>query len=106
MSKQVEVRLRIPNTKHRPLDANGYPVDYSQLRFRRVCTVPSVPKPDEVLELSTASGTVIPATVVRTEWDEELGLFVVACRYADRSISLAQHTALAEDPEWRPTPLA
>ena len=105
MSKQIEVRLRIPNTKHRPLDANGYPLDYSAFRFRNICTVPALPKSGETLELSTASGTIVPATVVRADWSDDLGLFVVSCQYAKRTMSLEEYTALADDPKWELTPL-
>jgi hypothetical protein len=56
MSMPVEVRLRVPNMKVRALDENGYPIDHASMRFRKVIEVPKIPKPDEMLDLSTSSG--------------------------------------------------
>jgi hypothetical protein len=105
MSKEIEVSLRIPNMKVRPLDEHGYPLDHSTVRFRKTTSVPAIPKPGESLELTTASGVVLRSTVVRADWNEDKGLFVVACQYANRSISTDEHSALVNDPEWRMTPL-
>ena len=44
MSMPVEVRLRVPNMKARVLDENGYPIDHSSMRFRKVIEVPKIPK--------------------------------------------------------------
>ena len=56
MSREVEVSLRVPNMKVRVLDENGYPIDHANVRFRKMIQVPSIPKPDETLELTTRSG--------------------------------------------------
>ena len=37
----VEVSLRIPNMKVRSLDENGYPLDHSSVRFKKMMTVPA-----------------------------------------------------------------
>ena len=79
---------------------DGYPIDHSSVRFRKVITVPSIPKPDETLELATKSGQTLQAKVVRADWHEGLNRFVVACRYASQSITPEQYRALADDPEW------
>src|SRR6188472_2778224 len=100
MSMPVEVRLRVPNMKVRALDQNGYPIDHSSMRFRKVIEVPRVPRVGDVLELTTSSGRSLQATVARADLDEPRGLFVVACQYAERSISPADYAALADDPEW------
>jgi hypothetical protein len=100
MAKQVEVRLRVPNMKVRALDENGYPIDHSSVRFRKVIELPAIPKPEEMLELTTASGRALPARVVRVDWNEDRGLFVASCQYANRSITLEEYRALADDPEW------
>src|SRR3954454_22796875 len=81
MAKQVEVRLRVPNMKVRVLDENGYPIDHSSMRFRKVLNVPKIPKPDETLDLSTQSGRIVQAKVVRADWNEDRGLFVLSCQY-------------------------
>jgi len=97
---EVEVRLRVLNMKVRALDENGYPIDHSQFRFRRVTEVPKVPKAGEALELTTSSGRTLPSTVVRSDWNEGLGLFVISCQYANRSITPEEYAALNDDPAW------
>jgi hypothetical protein len=97
----VEVRLRVPNMKVRALDENGYPIDHSSMRFRKVVDVPKIPKPEEMLELSTQSGRVVQAKVVRADWNEDRGLFVLSCQYVNRSITAEEYGALASDPDWQ-----
>jgi hypothetical protein len=104
MSQQVEINLRIPNMKVRTLDASGYPVDHSAIRFRKVVEVPTIPKPGEILRVS-ASDRMLEATVVRADWNEDRGMFVVACQYSTRSITTEDHAALVADPQWTMTPL-
>jgi hypothetical protein len=105
MAREVEIRLRVPNMKVRVLDENGYPIDHSAMRFRRVIDVPAIPKAGEALDLATQSGTIIKSTVVRADWDEGSSRFVIACQYANRSISADEYGALATDPGWKLTPL-
>jgi hypothetical protein len=97
---EVEVRLRVPNMKVRALDENGYPIDHASMRFRKVIEVPKIPKPNESLELTTSSGKTLPATVVRSDWNEGRGMFVLSCQYANRSITPEDYGALASDPAW------
>jgi hypothetical protein len=101
----VEVSLRIPNMKVRALDENGYPIDHSGVRFKKMLTVPAMPKPGESLELTTQAGKPFEAKVVRADWEEERGLFVVSCQYANRSITSEEHAALISDPDWQMKPL-
>lgn len=105
MSKEVEVSLRIPNMKVRALDEHGYPIDHSAVRFRKIVSVPAIPKSGDSLQLTTASGRTLPSTAVRADWHEGKGLFVVACQYANRSISAEEYHALVNDPAWQMTPL-
>lgn len=100
MSQPVEVRLRVPNMKNRVLDETGYPIDHSAMRFRKILEVERIPKPEEPLELMTSSGRAIPARVVRADWNESRGMFLVSCQYANRSITAEEYGALADDPEW------
>jgi len=105
MSKSVEVSLRIPNMKVRALDEHGYPIDHSSVRFKKIASVPAIPKPGDALQLTTASGRMLQSTVVRADWNEERGLFVVACQYANRSISADEYAALVKNPDWQMRPL-
>ncbi len=105
MSKQVEVRLRIPkNSKEPLLDDGGYPLDTASVRFRKVMTVEAIPKAGESIELIADSRT-LPATVVRADWSESDAMFVLACQYAQRSISVEEQNALVADPAWAMVPL-
>ena len=97
----VEVRLRVPNMKVRVLDENGYPIDHSSMRFRKVVDVPKIPKPEQMLELTTQSGRVLQAKVVRADWNDDRGLFVLSCQYVNRSITAEEYAALASDPDWQ-----
>lgn len=105
MPKEVEVSLRIPNMKVRALDEHGYPIDHGSVRFKKIVLVPAIPKPGDSLQLTTASGRMLQSTVVRADWNEEKGLFVVACQYANRSIAAEEYDALVNDPDWQMTPL-
>lgn len=97
---RAEVRLRVPNMKVRALDANGYPIDHSSMRFRKVIEIPRFPRVGDALELTTSAGRTLPAIVSHTELDEPRSLFVLSCRYAERSISADDYAALSNDPEW------
>ncbi len=100
MASEVEVRLRVPNMKARALDENGYPIDHSQMRFRKMIEVPAIPKAGDLLELTTSSGRTVQAKVSRSDWHEQKGMFVVACQYVNRSITAEEYGALASDPDW------
>jgi hypothetical protein len=104
MPMEVEVSLRVPNMKVRALDENGYPIDHANIRFKKLVTVPSVPKPGETLSL-TSSAKTFSAKVVRADWNEERGLFVVACQFGNRSITADEYGAIVDDPRWEMKPL-
>jgi hypothetical protein len=105
MAQQAEVSLRVPNMKVRALDENGYPIDHSMVRFKKLIEVAKIPKADEMLQLTLSSGTTLPARVVRTDWNEGRGMFVLSCQYANRSITPEEYAALTSDPEWEMKPL-
>ena len=104
MEQEIEVNLRIPNMKVRTLDENGYPIDHSTIRFKKVMQVPAIPKVGQSLQLS-ASDKTLQANVVGVVWSDDRGMFMVACQYANRSIPADDHRALTRDPDWRMTPL-
>ena len=91
--------------KIRALDEKGYPIDHSSVRFKRIISVATIPKPGDSLPLATHSGRTLESTVVRSDWNEDRALFVVACQYANRSISADDYAALMNDPEWEMKPL-
>ena len=98
---RAEVRLRVPNMKDRVKNAEGYPIDHSEMRFRKIIEIEAFPRPGDRLELTTRSGRVVHATVVRADLDEPRQLFILACQYAQRVITRDEYDALATDPDWR-----
>jgi hypothetical protein len=66
--------------------------------------VPAIPKAGESIEL-TAGPRTFPATVARSDWSDADGRFVLACQYAQRSISVDEQDALVADPDWSMVPL-
>jgi hypothetical protein len=101
----VEVNLRIPRVKNPQLDENGYPIDHSTIRFIKQISVPAIPKPGERLELTTRAGTSFQGEVLRADWSDDRSLFVLSCKYANRSIPPEECEALFNDPEWHIRPL-
>lgn len=76
----------------------------NDVRFSRQIEVDKIPKPGEVLDMSVDQRT-FKCTVVRSDWHHEKNLFVVACRYANRSISHAEYQALMDSGDWQIRPL-
>ena len=98
---RAEVRLRVPNMKERVKNAQGYPIDHSEMRFRKIIEIPAFPRQGDRLQLETRSGRVLPATVTRADLDESRRLFILACQYANRVITRDDYDALATDPDWQ-----
>ena|SRR5438128_2289861 len=105
MSIQVEVNLRIPTIKNPVKDSSGYPISNAAVRFIKTMEVSALPKPGEVIELSTTHGFLFHANVVRVNWHEERNSFVVACSFPNRSIKPDQYMSLTQDPDWIMKPL-
>ena len=97
---RAEVRLRVPNMKDRVKNADGYPIDHGEMRFRKIIEVPGIPHAADLLELTTRSGCVLHASIVRVDLDEPRQLFVLSCQYSERTITPDVYAALANDPDW------
>lgn len=105
MSIDVEINLAIPRTKTPALDENGYPIDNGSVRFTKHMLVPAIPQPGATLQLTTSAGHAFAATVKRSDWKEDGQIFVVSCKYANRSIPADECAALFSDAEWKMKPL-
>ena len=105
MAREVEVSLRIPNMKVRPKDESGYPIDYAYFRFKKILSVPAIPKVGDSMQLAVASGRTFESKVVRVDWSDDRNLFIVSCQFANRSISSEEHGDLVSDPAWEMKPL-
>ena len=101
MPTEIEVNMRVPTLTVRSPNEADKRIDNSSVRFTKRIEVPSLPKPGDVLALSTAGGrTTFECTVTRSDWHEEKALFVVACTYARRSLPFETYNALVNDDEW------
>jgi hypothetical protein len=98
---EIEVNMRVPTLTVRSPNEADKRIDNSAVRFTRRIQVPALPKPGDVLSLSTAGGSAtFDCTVTRSDWHEEKALFVVACTYAKRSLTIDTYSALVNDNEW------
>ena len=50
--------------------------------------------------MTSGSGDAFKCIVVGSDWRDDKNLFVVACRYFNRSISPAEYQALIGSPDW------
>jgi len=101
MPTKIEVNMRVPTLTVRSQNEPDKRIDNSAVRFTKRIEVPALPKPGEMLSLSTDGGkTTFECTVTRSDWHEEKGLFVVACTYAKRSLTIDTYSALVNDNEW------
>ena len=105
MSMDVEVNLKIPRVKTPVLDQKGYPIDNGSVRFTKMIRVPAIHKPGTPLQLTTSSGHTLACEVTRADWQDERALFVLFCKYANRSMPSEECAALFNDAEWRVKPL-
>ena len=105
MIMEVEVNLKIPRVKNPVLDEKGYPIDNGSVRFTKLIQVPALPKPGEKLQLSTSSGKTLVCEVTRSDWIDDREMFVLGCKYANRSMPADECAALFNDTDWRMKPL-
>jgi hypothetical protein len=103
---EIEVSMRVPTLTVRAPNEPDRRIDNSAVRFIRRIEVPALPKPGDVLPLSTDEGrTTFDCTVTRSDWSEDKGLFIVACTYAKRSPPVDIYNALVNDAQWTMKPL-
>lgn len=102
---EIEINLRIPAVKEPLKDASGWPINNGDVRFLKRISVRALPKTGEIVNLGIQPDHTFHATVVGSNWHEEKGVFVVACRYAKASIPRAEYLAIMNDKEWTMRPL-
>lgn len=104
MPQTVEISLRIPSLRV-PGEGNAMQtIANNDVRFSRQLEVERIPKTGDVLDMSVDDRQ-FKCTVVRSDWHHEKNLFVVACRYANRSIPHAEYQALMDSSDWQIRPL-
>jgi len=105
METDVEINLKIPRPKTPALDDHGYPIDTYAIRFTKTITVPAVPKEGALLQLTTESGQAFEAAVIRSDWHDSREMFIVYCKYSQRSIPQALYDDLMRGADWTAKPL-
>jgi hypothetical protein len=106
MAQQIEISLRVPSLRDRTERSEDKKVIANDgLRFSKRIEVESIPKPGHVLTMTTSSGLDFTCDVVRADWHDDKGAFVVACRYSKRTISPGEYEALVNASDWQVRPL-
>ena len=106
MAQTVEISLRIPSLRVRREGAEAQEtITNNDVRFGKQVELEAIPKPGDVLTMAVSSGGSFECEVVRSEWQHDKNMFVIACRYSKRSISPAEYQALMDSSDWRVRPL-
>ena len=106
MAQQVEINLRIPSLVIRtPENENPTKIANDGIRLISRIEVPKIPKPPDVLELTTSTGLKFPATVLTANWDDGKNMFVIACRFGRTRITPVEYQAFVDATDWEAKPL-
>ena len=102
MTHTVEISLKIPSLRVRHEGKeNPETIANSDVRFAKQIELEAIPKPGEVLTMTVSSGGTFECEVVRSDWQHDRNMFVIACRYSKRSISPAEYQALTSASDWQ-----
>ena len=104
MAQTVEISLRIPSLRvKRERDGKEVTetIANSDVRFTKRIELDTIPKPGAVLSMTDSSGGSFDCEVVRSDWHHDKNMFVIACRYAKRSIAPADYEALMDSSDWQ-----
>jgi hypothetical protein len=106
MSQISEINLRIPSLRVRR-EGKEAPetIANADVRFCRQIELDAIPKAGQVLTLEIEPGRRFECEVVRSEWRDDKNMFVIACRYSNRSITPADYQAFLDSPDWQARPL-
>lgn len=102
MTQTVEVRLKIPSLRTAS-DRTDSPstIANHDVRFVKHVVLEGIPRAGDVLTMTAGSGATFQCEVVRSDWQDDKNMFVIACRYAKRSISEAEYRGLMDAPDWK-----
>ena len=104
MAQTVEIRLRIPSLRaHGQRTESPTVIANADVRFIKQVELADIPRPGELLTMTTQSGATFQCEVVRSEWQDDKNMFVIACRYARRTIAEAEYRELMDAPDWQVT---
>ena len=106
MTHTVEVRLKIPSLRAQGQSADApTAIANDDVRFIKHIELEKIPRPGELLTMTAGSGASFQCEVVRSDWHDDKNMFMIACRYARRTISEAEYRGLMNAPDWRVTAL-
>jgi len=101
MAQIVEISLKIPSLRvRREGKEDPETITNSEVRFTKRIEMGSIPKIGEILTMEVNGGGSFECEVSRSDWRDDMNIFVIACRYSKRSISLADYQALIDAPDW------
>jgi hypothetical protein len=104
MIQTVEVRLKIPSLRARREGTDSpSKVANADVRFIKHVALEAIPQAGDLLTMTIGSAAAFQCEVVRSEWHDDRNMFVIACRYAKRTISEAEYRGLMNAPDWHVT---
>jgi hypothetical protein len=98
MIHSVEIKLRIPRLERPQRDSSTIAND--DVRFVKRVALETIPRQGDVLTLES-SGATFQCEVLRSDWHDDKNMFVIACRYARRTISEADYLRLMNAGDWQ-----
>lgn len=106
MPQTVEISLRIPSLRvRREGKEDPETIANNDVRFSKQVVLDTIPKPGAIINMELSSGTKFDCEVVRSDWHDDKNMFVIACRYAKRSISPTEYQDLMDSSDWLMKPL-
>jgi hypothetical protein len=106
MGQTVEISLRIPSLRvRREGQEAAETIGNADIRFSKRVELDTVPKSGDLLEMTVGEGERFACEVIRADWHDDKDMFVVACRYAKRSITQADYEAMVNATDWQMRPL-
>ena len=101
MIHTVEIKLRVPSLRLERAQRDAATIANDDVRFIKHVELEAIPQPGDVLTMTIeSSGATFQCEVVRSDWHEDKNMFVIACRYARRTISEADYLRLMSAGDW------
>lgn len=106
MAQIVEISLKVPSLRVRR-EGKDTPetISNSDVRFTKRIELAAIPKAGEMLTMEVGGSSPFQCEVTRSDWHHDKNLFVIACRYAKRSIAPEAYQALLDASDWELRPL-
>jgi len=102
MTQTVEISLKIPSLRATSdRQQNASTITNNDVRFIKHVELEVIPRPGDLLTMTVAAGAPFQCNVIRSDWHHDKNMFVIACRYAKRSISEADYQALLVASDWQ-----